>query len=584
MQAQQVTLSEAKIVGKNAVSDSRVSVQTTYTFTSQSNRSNVLLYEVVMDDGQAVLLSGNKMCMPVLGFFRSTGASILDTLSTEVPPGLISLIKGYAEQVQRSFDEDFEENEHNATWQNLITQRGTTPYVVIVPPLLKSKWDQTSSIDGICNAYNHYVTSNKIYCKDTCFTSYSELASSLKGSSTNRCPPGCTAVAMAQVMYYWKYPMQYDWCNMEDSLAVMSNINCDQVPFQNPDGNWQWKKICDPNPNYEKQRNAVAKLIYDAAESEIWSDYCFGATCQTTAAPFRIGIALRNDFGYHSDANFHWKSCCSNGTWTYYLTTNLKAGRPVIYGSLGTNADAHCFVCDGYGSNYSPNGFVEYFHFNWGWGGLYNDSWWALDYIRPGGSHYDISEYAVFDIYPSTNFDFCNFNYTLPIPLQLQLLPIYPTNLTVNFTTNNNTITSGQNVTYKAHKSIIIKPGFRAAAGSNFRAHIEPCAKCPQGSPSPAPQNPNVYLENEDEHSNNIPNLSSSISVFPNPTTGIVNIIAENTKIENISVFDISGKVLENNTSFAGTTLDLSWLSNGIYFIKIKTLSEQTTHKVIIQK
>ena len=68
------------------------------------------------------------------------------------------------------------------------------------------------------------------------------------------------------------------------------------------------------------------------------------------------------------------------------------------------------------------------------------------------------------------------------------------------------------------------------------------------------------------------------------PTTGIVNIIAENTKIEKISVFDISGKVLENNSNFAGTTLDLSWLSNGVYFIKIQTPLEQRTHKVIIQK
>jgi len=103
-------------------------------------------------------------------------------------------------------------------------------------------------------------------------------------------------------------------------------------------------------------------------------------------------------------------------------------------------------------------------------------------------------------------------------------------------------------------------------------------------SPQQAPPNPNNNSENEDENSNNITNSESSISIFPNPTTGIVNIIAENTKIENISVFDISGKVLENNSNFAGTTLDLSWLSNGVYFIKIQTPSEQTTHKVIIQK
>ena len=127
MQAQQVNWEEANIAGKNAIlnnnkkPDPNLSVGKIYTL--QDENKNVLLYEVIMEDGQAVLLSGYKMCMPVLGYFRSDGASILDTLSTEIPPGLISMVKGYAEQVQSSFKEDFEENEHNKTWYELITQK-----------------------------------------------------------------------------------------------------------------------------------------------------------------------------------------------------------------------------------------------------------------------------------------------------------------------------------------------------------------------------------------------------------------------------------------------------------------------------
>ena len=64
---------------------------------------------------------------------------------------------------------------------------------------------------------------------------------------------------------------------------------------------------------------------------------------------------------------------------------------------------------------------------------------------------------------------------------------------------------------------------------------------------------------------------------------GHFGIISQNTKIESISVYDVSGKTLQNHTVFTGT-LDLSWLVNGIYFIKIQTPSEQVTHKVIIQK
>jgi len=585
MQAQQVTLEEAIIVGKNVIQDNKITepsiiggkvilnngqliepaLPVKETYILQNSRSDVLLYEVVMEDGQGVLLSGNKMCMPVLGYFRSTGVSILDTLSTEIPPGLISLVKGYAEQVQRSFEEDFEENENNATWQQLLTQKAPSAQgSEIVSPLTTSKWNQYVSNDGSdCEAYNYYVTKTSKYCK-LC-------------SSSKKCTTGCAAVAMAQVMYYWKYPMNYDWCNMADSLVKSYTENCRDTTWYFP-GGWATGPICDTiYTNYETQRDAVAKLIYDAAESGIGTDYCFGATCSTTALPSALGRSLKNNFGYNSDATFGWKtSYAINDGWKKMLKRNLNNGRPVIYGSLGLNADAHTFVCDGYDSK-------DFFHFNWGWGGYLNDSWWKLDYIRPDGSHYDVSEYAVFDIYPDDNFNFCNYNVTLPFALSF--IPAYPTNLTLDFNSFNNTISPGQNVTYKAHNSIIIKPGFRAAAGSKFRAYIEPCAKCQTTtSPNHLPQNPNINSENEDENSNNISNLESSISVFPNPTTGIVNIIAENTKIEKISVFDISGKVLENNNNFAGTTLDLSWLNNGVYFIKIQTPLEQTTHKVIIQK
>ena len=592
IQAQQVEFEEAMIAGKNAIlnnsekPDPKLSVEKIYTLQDEK-QNNVLLYEVIMEDGQAVLLSGYKMCMPVLGYFRSDGTSILDTLSTKVPPGLISLVKGYAEQVQSSFKEDFEENEHNKTWYELITQKTpSAPGSEKVSPLLKSKWNQDITIDGVCNAYNYYVPKTGKKCEYNCFSSYDDLRSSYNASSYNKCTTGCVAVAMAQVMYYWKYPKNYDWCNMEDSLAVMSNINCDDFfvvdPLHHPEDG---RRICDPNPNYEKQRDNVAKLIYDAAEL-VDTYYCLGETCASSANILLISGALKNDFGYHSDAVFRWKSSHTMTKWKEFLKTNLDNERPVIYGSLGTKLDAHCFVCDGYRSD-------DFFHFNWGWGGYQDDSWWKLDYIRPDCSkksgteykcHYDISEYAVFDIYPDDNFNFCNYNVTLPFALSF--IPAYPTNLTLDFNSFNNTITSGQNVTYKAHNSIIIKPGFRAAAGSKFRAYIEPCAKCPTTtSPSHLPPNPNINSENEDENENfNISNSEGSISVFPNPTTGIVNIIAENTKIEKINVFDISGKVLENNNNFAGTTLDLSWLSNGVYFIKIQTPSEQTTHKVIIQK
>ena len=67
--------------------------------------------------------------------------------------------------------------------------------------------------------------------------------------------------------------------------------------------------------------------------------------------------------------------------------------------------------------------------------------------------------------------------------------------------------------------------------------------------------------------------------LYPNPTSGIFNIGTE--KEITITVFDVLGKeiILQNNNS---KTIDLSHYSNGIYFVKITTLTgESSLHKLV---
>jgi hypothetical protein len=79
-------------------------------------------------------------------------------------------------------------------------------------------------------------------------------------------------------------------------------------------------------------------------------------------------------------------------------------GRPVIYGSLGLSADGHYWICDGYGSE-------ELFHFNWGWGENHEESWFVINGLgNITGSNYNVSQRAVFEIYPNEIQDYCDFN------------------------------------------------------------------------------------------------------------------------------------------------------------------------------
>lgn len=69
------------------------------------------------------------------------------------------------------------------------------------------------------------------------------------------------------------------------------------------------------------------------------------------------------------------------------------------------------------------------------------------------------------------------------------------------------------------------------------------------------------------------------VSVYPNPTKGILNIDAEN--ITQIEVYDISGKRL---ASYGGQSqIDLSGLSKGIYLVKLTSDKETFVCKIALE-
>ncbi len=68
---------------------------------------------------------------------------------------------------------------------------------------------------------------------------------------------------------------------------------------------------------------------------------------------------------------------------------------------------------------------------------------------------------------------------------------------------------------------------------------------------------------------------------YPNPTTG--NIKINLTQIANIKLFDRFGQTLIIKESFNENQLDLSYLSDGIYFIQIQTGNNIALKKIIIQ-
>ncbi|MFA7615630.1 MAG: T9SS type A sorting domain-containing protein [Moheibacter sp.] len=74
------------------------------------------------------------------------------------------------------------------------------------------------------------------------------------------------------------------------------------------------------------------------------------------------------------------------------------------------------------------------------------------------------------------------------------------------------------------------------------------------------------------------------VNVYPNPTTGIVNLVSGK-NIDNVNVYDVSGRLVKtvNKISSDKSVLDLSSLANGTYILKIQTDKKVVTKKVIIK-
>ena len=76
---------------------------------------------------------------------------------------------------------------------------------------------------------------------------------------------------------------------------------------------------------------------------------------------------------------------------------------------------------------------------------------------------------------------------------------------------------------------------------------------------------------------------ANSFNVYPNPTsTGFVNITSKTNEVISVSVFDILGKQVLNNT-VNNNVLNVSSLSTGVYIMKISQNGQSITKKLVIK-
>ena len=78
---------------------------------------------------------------------------------------------------------------------------------------------------------------------------------------------------------------------------------------------------------------------------------------------------------------------------------------------------------------------------------------------------------------------------------------------------------------------------------------------------------------------------SNIINVYPIPSSYDVTIESNNSKINSYELFDLNGKLVNENKFYHSTQLNLSKLVKGTYLLKIKPMTEnKTVTKKIIKQ
>ncbi len=328
-------------------------------------------YIINIGDQQGfVIVSGDDRTNPILGY-SDEGA--FD--ANRMPANMRYWLDCYAQQlnVLAEMDDTQAQNCLRAPSRAAVQTRNS------IAPLITTKWDQATPYWNKCPQFMNSEDEADGY--DLAYT-------------------GCVATAMSQIMYFHKQPAQtlaeipsYTFTVAGDNYNY-STVTMDAQPVTPFD--WDHMRETYTGAEDEVYTDAVATLMLYAgcAVKMQYGRNSSGAYTDDIPKGFTY-------FGYGSKIAF--RNDYSQQAWDDLVYSELAAGRPMIYNGTAGSGGGHSFICDGFE-------YGDYFHINWGWGGMGN-GFFQLSILNPsasgiGGSSssegYNMKQNIIYNIKPGT--------------------------------------------------------------------------------------------------------------------------------------------------------------------------------------
>ena len=305
------------------------------------------LYVFNVENGGFVVVSGDERTLPVLGY-STTGRFDWERM----PENMRWWLQEYSRAIAAL----------GHVQLSAQTRAGETR--AAIAPMIKNQWGQNKVYNLLCPTYEGQVEKYK----------------------GQRCLTGCTATAMAQMMYFHKWPKAatkaipgytYVVSNVQEKPQLKESFSLEALEPITFDWDNMLDTYLDKDGNRdirsdvtEAQKKAVAQLMRYCGQS-IEMSY---SPVTSLAYVMPVSEALRNYFGYDKGVRYLSRSGISIENWEKVIYAELEAGRPIIYSGSATDG-GHSFICDGYDG-------AGLYHFDWGWDGSCNN-YFSLSVLNP---------------------------------------------------------------------------------------------------------------------------------------------------------------------------------------------------------
>ncbi len=346
--ARPIDLQTAQSIAVKFMGASDVQLVSTY----RTDKSGSAFYVFNTDDG-FVIVSADDCETPIIGYSLEGRFG-----PNTVPVQMEAYLQDFVARIQYGIENHLEADELTARQWELVKNTGRlneSKTATAVEPLLTEMWEQGCHYNELCPTFS------KVPC------GHAEV--------------GCVAVAMGQIMHYWRYP-ETGWGSHSYFNAGLT-LSAD---FGNTVYDWDHMPDSLTDNSSDIEVEAVATLLFHCGVSVDMQYTTNGSGADSGDVP----DALIRYFNYSRRLHIEKRSDFSDEEWISMLKACLDLQRPVFYGGKGSQG-SHAFVCDGYDGN-------DLLHFNWGWGRA--NGYFALGHLNPIGYSFNEKNFAILDINP----------------------------------------------------------------------------------------------------------------------------------------------------------------------------------------